>query len=73
MLTFPVGETSIKKLQEMLKEYADKNSDLDILYAIGKIGDIHRYCLAGAGILAKISVSRNNVRSEIRNFVSHHF
>ena len=33
LLTFPAGETSIKKLQEILKIYADKNPDLEILFA----------------------------------------
>lgn len=33
MLTFPVGETDIKKLQSLLKNYADSNPDLEILVA----------------------------------------
>jgi len=33
MLTFPVDELSIKELQKLLKEYADKNPDLDVLFA----------------------------------------
>jgi len=33
MLTFPVGATSIKDLQKLLKDYADKNPDLNVLFA----------------------------------------
>ena len=33
MLTFPVDVYSIKDLQKLLKEYADKNPDLDVLFA----------------------------------------
>jgi predicted amidohydrolase YtcJ len=33
LLTFPEEETSIKKLQELLKDYADKNRDLKVLFA----------------------------------------
>ena len=33
MLTFPVDVASIKELQELLKEYADKNPDLKVLFA----------------------------------------
>lgn len=33
MLTFPVGASSIKELQKLLKEYAAKNPDLEVLFA----------------------------------------
>jgi len=35
LLTFPADASSIKELQQLLKEYADKNPDLKVLFAQG--------------------------------------
>jgi hypothetical protein len=40
LLTFPANASSVKELQELLKEYADKNPGLQVLFAQGLPQDI---------------------------------
>jgi len=40
LLTFPADASSVKELQELLKEYADKNPGLQVLFAQGLPQDI---------------------------------